>query len=178
MRTRIPLLLLSILLASARPAQAGAMVQQQQMKQRRAIQQKAIIQRAQQEKIKQAVVARQQQSTSEIDVNQLDKILKKDSSVWLQIIDWPVKELIVQDYIELYRAQGVIIRKSPQHYAKLIEAMSRDDTQFLRQPFDRVMMVVAVMEYDFDNGQDKDHMAHRILGDEGYRQNRQRLQAQ
>ena len=42
-------------------------------------------------------------------------------------------------------------------------------------PFEQLLQTVAVVEYDFDNGQDKDAMAKKVLGEQGYLKNKQRL---
>ena len=46
------------------------------------------------------------------------------------------------------------------------------------RPFDQVLQFVAIIEYDFNNGQDKDEMAQKLLGEEGYLRNKRRLNLQ
>ncbi|MBP7162845.1 MAG: hypothetical protein KBB26_04860, partial [Candidatus Omnitrophica bacterium] len=62
------------------------------------------------------------------------------------------------------------------YYVGLIDSMSRESPDMLTQPFDRVLQIVAIDEYDYENGQDKDMLAYQILGSkEAVIQNRQRL---
>jgi hypothetical protein len=42
-------------------------------------------------------------------------------------------------------------------------------------PLDRVMMILSVMDYDFDNGKDKDALAKELLGEQIYVANLERL---
>ena len=111
----------------------------------------------------------------EIDGDQLSAALSQTSLIWLDIIDVEVKEWIVSRYIQWYREQAITIGKPPMHYVTLIEGIAREDRDFLQQPFDRVLKLVAIMEYDFDTGENKDTLARQVLGEQNYRRNRQRL---
>lgn len=113
------------------------------------------------------------------DIVSLEDVLKSletSSQAWTLIIDQEAKEAVVDRFIKIYRRQGVIINKTVGHYTRVIDAMSQDSKEMLVQPFVRVFRVVAILEYDFDNGQDKDGLAFKILGSrEAVRQNKERL---
>jgi len=111
-----------------------------------------------------------------VDISDIAKSLERSSLIWTQMLDKEPKEMIVNLYLDHYRQKGIQISKSPSHYVKMIDDMSADNPGLLDQPFDGLIRLMAVMEYDFDYfGQDKDMMALRLLGDKLYRQNRQRL---
>ena len=46
---------------------------------------------------------------------------------------------------------------------------------FLDAPFMNVLSYAAIVEYDFDNGEDKDALARKVLGEEQFTSNRRRL---
>ena len=83
--------------------------------------------------------------------------------------------MLVSHYIEEYRQQGVIINNPPSHYVSMVDVMSQNAPDMLAQPFPVILMVMSVMEYDFDNGQNKDAMARQMLGERSYYQNKERL---
>jgi len=102
--------------------------------------------------------------------------LQNSSEIWTQISDTRIKMLIVSRYIDLYRRQGVVIRKPVIYYTQLIDSMSSGNSTLLHQPFARVLEVAAILEYDFNNGQNKDALALKILGSrEAVMKNRERL---
>ncbi len=99
---------------------------------------------------------------------------EKSSEAWALIIDLQPKIITVQRQIALYRDQGITINKDPMHYVQLIDSISQENSNLLKQPFKDVLKFVAIIEYDFDNGQDKDALAQHLLGD-AYLANKQRL---
>ncbi|MGE0267769.1 MAG: hypothetical protein AB7S78_04855 [Candidatus Omnitrophota bacterium] len=110
-----------------------------------------------------------------VDMAVLWEDLKISSEAWPLIIDMGAKEIIVAKFIEDYRLEGVTIKKDPRHYAQLIDAMSFDQPEMLKNSFDKLLQIVAIIEYDFNNGANPDLMARQILGDQGYQQNKKRL---
>ncbi len=118
---------------------------------------------------------RDAQAEEIVSLDQMVTALDESGQPWSLMMDMEAKQAVVAYYIQRYQEQGVVIAKSPDFYAKMIDAMSAGAPQMLDNPFPRVLQVVAIMEYDFDNGYDKDAMARQILGEEGYRNNRQRL---
>jgi hypothetical protein len=103
------------------------------------------------------------------------KDLETSSEVWPQIIDPEPKELTIQRYIESYQAKGIMIRKPAQHYIEIIDSMMNANPNLSKTPFKDVLKLAAIVEYDFDNGQDKDQLIVRVLGQQGYETNKKRL---
>ncbi len=110
-----------------------------------------------------------------VDLRSIWKELEFSSEVWKMMIDNEPKLITVENYIKLYAKKGIIIRNSPQHYVDMIDEMAFNNAGMLKNPFYEVMRFVAIIEYDFDNGGDRDAMARKVLGDKVYYSNRQRL---
>ena len=111
----------------------------------------------------------------EVGLDQIAAALQSSSKAWELIISRQDKQIVVQAFVDRYSQQGVIIQKSAGYYANFIDEMARNSPEMLAMPFDRVLQVVAVMEYDFENGQNKDELAQKILGPSFYQKNKQRL---
>lgn len=103
--------------------------------------------------------------------------LDRSSRAWPLIIDNPAKEMLLAHMIQRYRKDGIMIQKPPAYYASMIDGMTGEAPEMLDKPLPQLLQVAAIIEYDFDNGQDKDELARRLLGPQGFEQNRQRLQA-
>ena len=102
--------------------------------------------------------------------------LNRSARDWTLMIDASAKETVVSYYIDLYRRRGIQIRKPAEYYAQMIDGISAENSTMLEPPFEQVMRVVATIEYDFENGQDKDALAQKILGSqESVMKNRIRL---
>ena len=109
---------------------------------------------------------------------QMSEILSKleySSEFWDLVLDPQAKAVIVSQYIQWYQQNGVRIQKSAEHYVQLIDTMVYNNRTLLQQPFKNIVKLAAIMEYDFDNGHDKDGLARQFLGDTLYLQNKQRL---
>ena len=91
------------------------------------------------------------------------------------MMDYQPKEFTVARYIAHFKEQGVAIHQPASHYVPLIDEMVRNNPTLLKQPFEDVMRLAAIAEYDFNNGQNPDTMARRVLGDELYQKNKERL---
>lgn len=110
------------------------------------------------------------------DISEVLDSLEHSSRIWPLIADAEIKIFIVREYIQMFSEHGIIIRHPPEHYVVAIDAMAQESQAMLDIPFMQVMQIVAIIEYDFDNGQDKDAMARQILGnDQAWQANRQRL---
>ncbi|HNV86812.1 MAG TPA: hypothetical protein PKL97_07630 [Candidatus Omnitrophota bacterium] len=69
--------------------------------------------------------------------------------------------------------ENVAIIKTPEFYVDRTDAMLRSNPALgLNLP--TVLKILAVMEYDFYNGQNKDQLARDTLGPQLYEQNRRR----
>ncbi|MCA9407297.1 MAG: hypothetical protein H6755_01915 [Candidatus Omnitrophica bacterium] len=157
-------------------AQARAVGEQQVLQQQ--IYNKAIERKIQEERFQQAKVLTNQIYDETEEIVGLKKIweeLEITSEVWPQIIDREPKRLSIQRQIDLYKEQGINIYKSADHYIGMIDSLSINNPSLLKNPFEKVVMLVAVLEYDFDNGQDRDSLARQILGGKLYEENKRRL---
>ena len=169
----------------------GAVARTQQMQQQRMQQQQQIIQQQQiyqmqqqQAAAQQAIQARGPQSITVpreearavAGLDQVIASLDRSSRDWALIIDPEAKALVVAQYIARFRERGITIGKGPDFYAQVIDAMAEANPQMLAQPFENIVRVVAVIEYDFNNGQNKDEMALKVLGSrQAVLENRKRL---
>ena len=103
------------------------------------------------------------------------KELEFSSEVWTLMIDNEPKVITVENYIKLYAKKGIVIRRDPQVYVDMIDEMAINNKNILKNPFFEVLRFAAIVEYDFDNGVDRDVLAKQLLGEQVYRSNRQRL---
>jgi len=78
-------------------------------------------------------------------------------------------------YIKWYEKQGVNIRKSVSEYIVLIDNVAQSNPDILATPFRDLFKIVAIIEYDFDNGMNKDALARKVLGETEFQKNKQRL---
>lgn len=104
------------------------------------------------------------------DIVSLDEVLvslETSSRAWPLIIDNEAKQEVVNYFIKKYRRERVVISKTSEHYVRLIDGMSQTSPEMLAQPFEQVFKIVATLEYDFDNGQDRDTQALKVLGSRG-----------
>lgn len=111
-----------------------------------------------------------------VTLDQLLRSLDNSSEAWPLMIDEEAKWAVVNQYIARYRQEGVVIRKPATYYSGMIDSMSAQAPEMLAKPFSRILETVAVIEYDFDNGHNKDVMARQILGsDQAVAANKKRL---
>ena len=110
-----------------------------------------------------------------VDIADLWNSLDRSSVAWEQIVDEEIKLLTVSEYIDRFGKLGVRIRKPPGGYVKLIDALANQTVGFLDAPFMNVLSYAAIVEYDFDNGKNKDELARQVLGEDAFRANKQRI---
>ena len=106
---------------------------------------------------------------------QIFQQLEQNSDLWLHLYDIRLKILIVSGYISWYEQHGVKITKSPMQYALLINNIFLENPALSKQPFKNILRMVAVIEYDFNNGQDKDSLARSLLDPQAFLRNKKRL---
>ena len=183
---------LSVLQAHA----SAAIVRQQQQQQ---IQQQAYQEQIQQKQIQQAQqrgIQRARQNAGQpseypsryqdqtmvpktaeevVDLKQVWRELEYSSEIWPLIIDRQPKEITIREYVNLFRQKGVTIKKPASYYVDFIDQMLNDRPDLLNSPFKDVLQFAAIIEYDFDNGQNKDQMALRLLGQQVFEENKRRL---
>jgi len=110
-----------------------------------------------------------------VDLSQLLEALAQTGQPWSLIMDPEPKLMIVQHFIERFRQHSIVIRKPAVFYAQQLDSMSQTHPDMLRQPLPDILQTIAIIEYDFDNGQNKDAMALKVLGQSAFEQNRRRL---
>lgn len=160
-------------------ARENAMRQAQQRKaqeQKQHVQQKRAQQQASTNPRDPSQVLQTENVPSEVlDITQIWDELQVSTEIWPMILDRQPKEVVINQYIDWYKEQGIFIRKSASLYVDLIDDISRGNDQILKNPFKNILRVAAIMEYDFDNGQDKERMALQVLGEKVYQENKERL---
>jgi hypothetical protein len=113
-----------------------------------------------------------------VDLAEVWKRLDKKSTVWKLLGDDQAKLLTVSEYLDRFRKQGVNITQPPGHYAQRLNEVTQENPPMLQMPFGELLQILAIIDYDFDNGIDKDLLARKVLGQEGYASNKKRLEQQ
>ncbi len=121
-------------------------------------------------------VAEASNEGQDVDLSEVWKKLDTSSRVWTLLVEDQAKVLTVSEYLDRFRRQGVKINEPPEHYVQMIDQMSQTTPQMLERPFGDLLKILAIIDYDFDNGMDKDELARKVLGDAAYEQNKQRFQ--
>lgn len=112
---------------------------------------------------------------SVVDLSDLWDALDHRAHAWIQIVDNEVKLLTVSEYIDRFRKIGTRIKRSPGEYVGMIDALLRNTPEMAETPFANVLSYAAIVEYDFDNGTNKDELAKNLLG-QNFLANKQRVQ--
>jgi hypothetical protein len=121
------------------------------------------------------------EGTGYIDVVDLSEVWKKldtKSTVWTLLIDDKDKVMTVSEYIDRFHKQGVKINEPPAHYVEMIDQIVTQNPDMLNRPFGELVQIVAIVDYDFDNGMSKDDLARKVLGEEGFEANKKRFTQQ
>ena len=113
-----------------------------------------------------------------VDLSEVWKKLDTRSSVWSLLIDDQSKVLTVSEYISRFQNEGVKITAPPMHYVQMIDQMVVQNPGMLQRPFGELLQVMAIIDYDFDNGMDKDALAKKVLGQAGFEENKKRFTQQ
>ena len=80
--------------------------------------------------------------------------------------------------IELFKQrENTAILESKDFYLQRVDDNLTADRSMAQLPFPIVIKAIAVMEYDFYNGQDKEALAREVLGEELYERNKTRRRA-
>ena len=110
------------------------------------------------------------------DIKDVINALSQSARDWTLIIDKPAKDAVVSFFIAQFQNQRTIIRKPASYYASMIDTMAQTQPAMLNLPLPNILEILAVVDYDFDNGQNKDAMAMKILKtQDAVMKNRQRL---
>ena len=118
------------------------------------------------------------QTKDVVDLSEVWKRLDKKSTVWPLLIEDQAKVLTVSEYIDRFRMQGVKISAPPLHYVQTIDQITQGNPAMLQRPFGELLQIIAIVDYDFDNGMDKDLLARKVLGDAGFEANKKRFTQQ
>ena len=110
-----------------------------------------------------------------VDIEDLWKTFETTSENWPLILDPQAKVLTVDRWIHQYQEKGITISKPPLFYSQIIDGISQQNPSLLNQPFDKLLQFMAIVEYDFDNGTDRDQLAKKFLGEQAWKSNRHRL---
>ncbi len=110
-----------------------------------------------------------------LELHEIWTFFEEKSDLWMYMVDVSPKRKTVERFISSYRDKGIYIQKDADFYVSMIDDMLSGNSTLLHSPFADILKFVAIMEYDFDNGQDKDRMARRLLGDKVYQENKMRL---
>lgn len=115
---------------------------------------------------------------SPAEYNEMMAQLSQNLSTW-PTLNPEDQKLAVAAVIQLLgqQQQGKITRP-PAYYAQRINQTILGNQEVLDMPLDRVVVIMAVMDYDFDNGQDKEKLAEQVLGPAMYAANKARREQQ
>jgi len=109
------------------------------------------------------------------DLSEVWKKLDQKAAVWSLLIDDQAKILTVSEYIDRFHKEGVKINEPPLHYVQMIDQIIQGSPQMQERPFGELLQIAAIVDYDFDNGMDKDVLARKVLGDAGFEANKKRF---
>lgn len=101
--------------------------------------------------------------------------LTKTSVIWPQIDDNKMRAQIISMYIGIFKQNGIKITNSPVYYVARLSEIYNENPALFKNPFNVVLQTIAIIDYDFDNRQDKDYLAKQILGEQGFIANKKRL---
>jgi hypothetical protein len=104
----------------------------------------------------------------------MESLSKELGQVWEKLHP-DDQRIAVGAMIELFKKQNQgTISKPVDFYVQRINETIQTNGEIRALPLDRVLMILAVMEYDFENGKDKDTLAKEVLGPTMYEANKQR----
>jgi len=110
-----------------------------------------------------------------VDISEVWKKLDKKSTVWMILADDQAKMLTVSEYIDRFHKEGVKINEPPSHYVQMVDQIFQANPGMLQRPFGEVIQIAAIVDYDFDNGMNKDDLAKKVLGEQGFEANKKRF---
>jgi ABC-type phosphate/phosphonate transport system substrate-binding protein len=102
--------------------------------------------------------------------------LSRNMSLWERLSAGEKKQA-VDAVIVLYKNEdNVAILNAGEFYVGKIDETVRANPQAANMDIMALLRILAVMEYDFFNGENKDAMAKRLLGEKGFQENQMRRQ--
>ncbi|HNX69522.1 MAG TPA: hypothetical protein PLL75_06225 [Candidatus Omnitrophota bacterium] len=119
----------------------------------------------------------QKQANSGIAFPDMMNQLSRNMSLWPKL-GQEEKKQAVSAIIGLYKnRENAAILNTPEFYVTKINESLRGNPVAASMDIMTMVRVLAVMEYDFYNGQDKEELAKKLLGEKGYQENKMRRQA-
>lgn len=96
---------------------------------------------------------------------------------WSQLVEAD-KVKAIETLMSMFKdRENVAITKSAEFYVRRVDEMLKANPTFgINLP--TILKILAVMEYDYYNGQNKDELARQILGDQLYEQNKRRRETE
>ena len=110
-----------------------------------------------------------------VDIADVWRKMDNDSRVWALLIDNQAKAQTVGEYMDRFAKEGVKIQSPAIEYVHMIDDMAIQNPALLTRPFKDILQLVAIMQYDFDNGINRDLLAKKMLGEGMYLANKKRL---
>jgi hypothetical protein len=102
--------------------------------------------------------------------------LSQNMSFWKRL-NPSEKKQAVDAVIGLYKNRdNVALLNSGEFYSEKIDETLRDNPGVMNMDIMTLMRILAIMEYDFYNGENKDALAKKTLGDKGFSDNQTRRQ--
>lgn len=85
----------------------------------------------------------------------------------------------IETVINLYRMkENVAVLKPASFYAQRIDESVATNPDMKKVNLPAVLRLIAIMEYDYYNGQDKEELAKKLLGEKMYEANKERYRAE
>ena len=102
--------------------------------------------------------------------------LSQNLTLW-EKLNAAEKKQAIEAVIGLYKNRdNVAILNSGDFYATKIDETIRANPPVINMDIMTMIRILAVMEYDFYNGQNKDELAKKLLGEKGFSENQVRRQ--
>lgn len=121
-------------------------------------------------------VERQESMDQEAFINMMNR-LSVNLDTW-ETLKPSERETAVKAVINLFAEQrNVAIMKDAGHYLRRIRETLIANPEVRDMPLEQTMTVLAIMDYDYYNGQNKDELAREALGPEMFEVNKARLDA-
>lgn len=104
--------------------------------------------------------------------------LSQNMSLWSRM-NQNEKKLAVSAVIGLYKSkENVAVLNTPEFYIAKIDENLASAPMVANLNIMALLRILAIMEYDYYNGQDKDELARQVLGEKGFADNQRRRQLQ
>lgn len=103
--------------------------------------------------------------------------LSRNMALWGQM-NLEEKKQAVSAVIAIYKSRdNVAILNSSDSYVSRIDETLASDPSVINLDILTVLRILAIMDYDYYNGQDKEKLAKETLGEKAYVENQRRRQA-